>query len=80
MYGSVNKTSCLPLEVMQWAGLNSTNPYVFLANHTGDMVSLAALNDQGYSFQRIAGLIEAGAIEAAETSYIQRYGDDSEVG
>ena len=45
----------LPQSVMKWAGLDSTNPDVVPVHKTR---SLAELNDDGQTFERIADLIE----------------------
>lgn len=50
------ETGTLPLEVVQWAGMDEDNPYV--RNQDGEKKTLAVLNDQGYSFAQIADFIE----------------------
>jgi hypothetical protein len=45
----------LPRSVQRWAGLDAENPSVF---HEGDIDGIAALNDQGSTFDVLADLIE----------------------
>jgi hypothetical protein len=53
LYGG--DSALLPSEVQDWAGLDSNAPMV----REGHLLSsLAELNDKGYSFKRIADLIE----------------------
>lgn len=49
--------SVLPTCVMVWSGLNSVNPYSLNSN-TDMNTYLSDLNDGGYSFKRIAKIIE----------------------
>lgn len=56
-------TYALPVAVMDWARLSSSNPEVRASGHTeigvvSCLVSLAKLNDDGKSFEEIARLIE----------------------
>jgi hypothetical protein len=53
-------TYCLPLKVMQWAGLDTDNPKTReLISAGGLRKTLAELNDSGrYGFDRIADVIE----------------------
>jgi hypothetical protein len=43
----------LPLSVIEWSGIANSNPYF-----DGEMGTLAALNDDGYTFNEIADVIE----------------------
>lgn len=58
-FESLNENHVLPVKVMRWAGLTSSNPSVN-TKRTGEE-NLATLNDgnDGYGFRRIADLIEA---------------------
>src|ERR1043166_1230668 len=46
----------LPYEVRDWAGLDEADPMVSIE---GELRSLSDLNDNGYTFEKIADLIEA---------------------
>lgn len=48
-----HQAEVMPIEVMEWAGLQSANPDV-----DDDDTSLAGLNDDGLPFSQIADLIE----------------------
>lgn len=45
----------LPVVVMDWAGLNSENPFI---EYDGCNMEISDLNDEGNSFQVIADVIE----------------------
>ncbi len=47
----------LPHEVREWAGLDFRNPEV-KQPRTGELTSLADLNDDGYSFDQLANIIQ----------------------
>lgn len=54
----VDITGVLPRIVKEWAGMHSTNG-AFRTNSTDlKFTSLATLNDEGWSFQKISNLIE----------------------
>ena len=57
LYPGINRDQLLPSKVADWAGLNSVNPTV--ESPLGTITSLAELNDGGYNFNEIAGIIEA---------------------
>jgi len=46
----------LPVAVMEWAGLDATNPTV---PHEGEQEKLSAINDNYHPFTEIADLIDA---------------------
>jgi len=52
-YEFQNKESHLPSSVVGWAGVEDSNPYV-----NGGIGTLSGLNDKGFTFNEIAGLIE----------------------
>jgi len=43
----------LPSSVIEWAGLEDSNPYII-----GGIGTLSGLNDKGFTFNKIADLIE----------------------
>jgi len=48
-----NMVAVLPLSVVEWAGVEDSNPYV-----NGGIGTLSGLNDKGFTFNEIADLIE----------------------
>lgn len=61
VYGVAQAQNFLPHEVVAWAGLPSTNPVVIVDgpdDATQLTTSLADLNDEGWSFDGIADVIE----------------------
>jgi len=52
-YKFQDKESHLPPSVVGWAGVEDSNPYV-----NGGIGTLSGLNDKGFTFNEIAGLIE----------------------
>lgn len=52
----LDERSYLPPEVMEWAGLNQSNPVIRTPDEGS--LSLASRNDGGSTFQEIANLIE----------------------
>lgn len=52
-------TADLPRSTRDWAGLESTNPMVYAKQELHTPIRpLAAVNDSGYTFDRIADIIE----------------------
>jgi hypothetical protein len=49
---------CLPLEVVDWAGLDAYDPTVPVPDAPEGSVTLTMLNDDGESFLSIAKIIE----------------------
>jgi hypothetical protein len=52
-YEFQDKTGCIPLSVVEWAGVEDSNPYV-----NGGIGTLSGLNDRGSTFEQIAYVIE----------------------
>ena len=48
-----DETACPPLSVVEWAGIEGSNPYICSRS-----VTLAELNDTGSTFNEIADIIE----------------------
>lgn len=57
-YDIFDEGAHLPGRVMDWAGLNSSDPYVETGFDEWGNASLAELNDSDISFAQIADLIE----------------------
>lgn len=59
-FGKEERDDFLPREVMEWAGIKNNSPKVHdpESNNEVDEISLADLNDGGYSFREIAELIK----------------------
>ncbi len=55
-YSFEGRSTNLPESVVKWAGLDHESPFVKYAS--GETNELAGLNDQGYTFEEIAQLIE----------------------
>ena len=53
MYRYEKHSAVLPPSVVEWAGVEDSNPYV-----NGGIGTLSGLNDKGFTFNEIAGLIE----------------------
>ena len=52
-YEFQDKESHLPSSVIEWAGVEDSNPYII-----GGIGTLSGLNDKGFTFNEIADLIE----------------------
>ena len=48
-----DQTASLPLSVVEWVGVESSNPYI-----GGISFTLAEFNDNGYAFNEIADIIQ----------------------
>ena len=57
-YSFNTETAFLPVEVKEWAGLESRSPIV--KSPEDELKELAILNDNGSTFEEIAQLIEGG--------------------
>lgn len=61
-----NNTLSLPLEVMNYYGWSDPDAKLTVTQRFGDSTDLVDLNDNGFSFDEIADLIEAGLVEMAD--------------